>query len=149
MPEARYVIEITASAPVVVAPCEIDIGNAAELRALLLRAMATGHAAITVDLSPTDFCDSAALTVLVRARRLALAEGRELQLVVSTPQVRQILSVTGLDRWFPCFRTRAEAAGSPSSVAPGNEFAERPGMGVRIPETVPPAARAGSTPVIT
>jgi anti-anti-sigma factor len=122
VPEVRYVIEFAAGAPVVVAPCEIDIGNAADLRAALLRAVATGHAAITVDLSATDFCDSAALTVLVRARRLALAEGREFQLVISTPQVRQILAVTGLDRWFPCFRTRGDAAGGTSSAARGNEF---------------------------
>jgi anti-sigma B factor antagonist len=133
VPEARYVIETTAGVPVVVAPPGIDIGNAAQLRATLLRAVAMGHTTIAVDMSATDFCDSAGLTVLVRARRLALAEGRELRLVVSTPQVIRILSVTGLDRWFPCFRTRAEAASGEVSVT-----LERPGDVETVPDTCRP-----------
>jgi anti-anti-sigma factor len=103
--------------PVVVAPREIDIGNAAELRAALLRAVAMGQPTIAVDLSTTEFCDSAGLAVLVRARRLAIAEGKELRLVVSTPQVMRILSVTGLDRWFLWFRTRAEATSDSPAAA--------------------------------
>jgi anti-anti-sigma factor len=103
--------------PVVVAPREIDIGNAAELQAALLRAVAMGQPIIAVDLSTTEFCDSAGLAVLVRARRLAIAEGKELRLVVSTPQVMRILSVTGLDRWFLWFRTRAEATSDSPAAA--------------------------------
>lgn len=132
MPEATYVIETTGGVPVVVAPRGIDIGNAGELRATLLRAVAQGHATVAVDMSTTEFCDSAGLTVLVRARRLALAEGRELRLVVSTPQVMRVLTVTGLDRWFPCFRTRAEAASGELSVPPRRGF-ERAGGGEMAP----------------
>jgi hypothetical protein len=76
-----------------------------------------GQPTIAVDLSTTEFCDSAGLAVLVRARRLAIAEGKELRLVVSTPQVMRILSVTGLDRWFLWFRTRAEATSDSPAAA--------------------------------
>jgi anti-sigma B factor antagonist len=117
MPDCRYVVETIGGMPVVVAPREIDIGNAAELRAALLRAVAMGQPTIAVDLSTTEFCDSAGLAVLVRARRLAIAEGKELRLVVSTPQVMRILSVTGLDRWFLWFRTRAEATSDSPAAA--------------------------------
>ncbi|HSZ98849.1 MAG TPA: STAS domain-containing protein [Streptosporangiaceae bacterium] len=117
MPDSRYVVETIGGMPVVVAPREIDIGNAAELRAALLRAVAMGQPIIAVDLSTTEFCDSAGLAVLVRARRLAIAEGKELRLVVSTPQVMRILSVTGLDRWFLWFRTRAEATSDSPAAA--------------------------------
>jgi anti-sigma B factor antagonist len=117
MPDSRYVVETIGGMPVVVAPREIDIGNAAELQAALLRAVAMGQPIIAVDLSTTEFCDSAGLAVLVRARRLAIAEGKELRLVVSTPQVMRILSVTGLDRWFLWFRTRAEATSDSPAAA--------------------------------
>jgi anti-sigma B factor antagonist len=117
MPDSRYVVETIGGMPVVVAPREIDIGNAAELRAALLRAVAMGQPIIAVDLSTTEFCDSAGLAVLVRARRLAIAEGKDLRLVVSTPQVMRILSVTGLDRWFLWFRTRAEATSDSPAAA--------------------------------
>ena len=57
MPEARCVIETTAGVPVVVAARGIDIGNAGELRATLLPAVAQGPAAAVVDMSATEFCD--------------------------------------------------------------------------------------------
>jgi anti-sigma B factor antagonist len=102
-------IDIAAEFPVVDGPNAIDISNVAELRTALLRAGAHGSGTVILDLSRTEFCDSAGLSVMIRARRRALAEGGELRLVVATPQVQRILSVTGLDRWFPCF-TRLDAA---------------------------------------
>jgi anti-sigma B factor antagonist len=97
---------------VVVAPPEVDLDTAAELRAALLRAAAR-IPTVVLDLSGTQFCDSAGLSVLVRAHRRALAEGGELRLVVSTPQVERILSLTGLDRWIPCYADEATAMAVP------------------------------------
>jgi anti-sigma B factor antagonist len=146
MPDSRYVVETIGGMPVVVAPREIDIGNAAELRAALLRAVAMGQPIIAVDLSTTEFCDSAGLAVLVRARRLAIAEGKELRLVVSTPQVMRILSVTGLDRWFLWFRTRAEATSDSPAAEARDDRGAAPARRDRGHDLTCPGTPAGTPP---
>ena len=47
---------------VVTAPAEIDVTAAEQLRAVILRAAARGHATVVVDMSRTRFCNSAGLT---------------------------------------------------------------------------------------
>jgi len=95
--------------PVVMAAAEIDAGNAEALRAALAGIIARGHATIAVDMTGTQFCDSAGLHVLIRAHRMAVAEGGELRLVISTPAVRRIFTVTGVGRVIPMFGSQAAA----------------------------------------
>lgn len=68
------------SVPVVTAPAEIDITTAEQLRTVLLHAANRGYATVVVDMTLTRFCDSAGLTVLVRAHKRAVADGGELRL---------------------------------------------------------------------
>ena len=82
MPEASFPVEVVGGVPVVTAPEEIDITNAAGLRAALLQAAAHGSGTLVVDMSRTQFCDSAGLNVLVRAHKRAQAEGGEVLLVI-------------------------------------------------------------------
>jgi anti-anti-sigma factor len=98
--------------PVVMAPEEIDISNADWLRAALPEPAADGPAIVVVDMSTTQFCDSAGLHVLVRAHKRALAAGGELRLVVSSPTVVRLLAVTGIDTVIPQFRSVDEALGN-------------------------------------
>jgi len=95
--------------PVITAPGEIDAWNAESLRAVLARTAARGHATIAVDMSGTQFCDSAGLHVLIRAHRMAVAEGGELRLVICAPAVLRIFAVTGVGRVIPTFASRAAA----------------------------------------
>lgn len=61
-------------------------------------------------MTPTWFCDSAGLNLLVRAHKRALARGGELRLVVPAGTVvRHILTVTGIDRVIPHFPGLREA----------------------------------------
>jgi hypothetical protein len=66
MTGVRYPIEMVNGVPVVAAPPEIDASNAGWLRAVLLEAAACGQATFVVDMTGTQFCDSAGLGVLVR-----------------------------------------------------------------------------------
>jgi anti-anti-sigma factor len=68
--------------PVVTAPAEIDVTTAGQLRAVLAAWAARGHITVVVDLAGTQFCDSAGLTVLVRAHKQAPADGGGLRLVL-------------------------------------------------------------------
>jgi anti-sigma B factor antagonist len=67
--------------PVMTAPPEIDITTADQLRAVLLDMATWGHATVVVDLTLTRFCDSYRLHALLRAHKLAHADGGELRLV--------------------------------------------------------------------
>jgi len=90
--------------PVVTAPAEIDVTTAGQLRAMLAGWAARGHTTVVVDLTGTQFCDSAGLMVLVRAHQQALAQGGGLLLVLPAGgSVARIFTVTGLDRAIPHF----------------------------------------------
>jgi anti-sigma B factor antagonist len=125
VPEAGFPVEMTRGVAVVTAPEEIDITNAAGLRAALLQA--AGHAARTlvVDMSRTQFCDSAALTVLVRAYKRADAEGRQVLLVIAAVAVLRIFAVTGIDHLIPNFASLEEALANACSGSPPLPAADR------------------------
>ena len=125
MPEASFPVEVVGGVPVVTAPEEIDITNAAGLRAALLEAAAHGSRTLVVDMAQTQFCDSAGLNVLVRAHKRAQADGGELVLVICTAAVLRIFAVTGIDHLLPSFPNLEQA------------LAPTPGMihSVRLPRT--------------
>jgi len=81
MPGIRHHLMIN-GVPVVTVPAEIDVTAAGQLRMVLLRATARGHATVAVDMTRTRFCDSAGLTVLVRAHKRAWPGDGELRLVI-------------------------------------------------------------------
>jgi anti-sigma B factor antagonist len=109
MPEVRLPVEVVRGVPVVTAPEEIDITNAAALRAALLEAAAHGRGTMVADMSGTQFCDSAGLHVLVSAHQKAQAEGGELLLVVPATTVLRVFAITGIDRMIPNFSSLEDA----------------------------------------
>jgi len=118
MPEVTFPIEMVLGVAVVAAPEEIDITNAAGLRAALLEAAAQENGTFVVDLSQTQFCDSAALNVLVRAHQRAQAEGGEVRLVICAADILRIFAVTGIDSVIPSFLSLEKAlAQTPAAPA--------------------------------
>jgi anti-sigma B factor antagonist len=117
MPDASFPVEMVGGMPVVAAPEEIDITNAGGLRAALLQAAAQGNGTLVVDMSRTQFCDSAGLNVLVRAHKRAQAGGGELQLVICGAAVLRIFAVTGIGRLIPTFPSLGQALAQPAAAA--------------------------------
>ncbi len=110
MSVTRYPCLMVGDVPVLTAPAEIDATTAGQLRAILLRWHTRGHTTMVVDLSGTQFCDSAGLGVLARTHKRALAEGGELRLVIPADGgVRRVFTVTGLDRFIPYSATLGQA----------------------------------------
>jgi stage II sporulation protein AA (anti-sigma F factor antagonist) len=109
MPDASFPVQVVSGVPVVVAPGEIDITNAAGLRAALLEAQAHANGTLVVDMAQTLYCDSAGLNVLVRAHKRAQADGGELLLVISGAAVLRIFAVTGIDHLIPNFPNLEQA----------------------------------------
>jgi anti-sigma B factor antagonist len=131
MPEPSFPVELVDGVAVVAAPGEIDITNAARLRTALFQAAAPGDGTLVVDISQTEYCDSAALNVLVRAHKRAQADGGELLLVICGAAVLRIFAVTGIDHLIPNFPSLEEAlaqvpAGSGPPPLPAAAPAWRP-----------------------
>ena len=107
-----FSVELVRGVPVVTAPEEIDITNAAGLRAGLLEAAgleAAGHPAFVVDMTRTRFCDSAGIQALVEAHKRAQAAGGQVLLAMSGAAVPRIFELTGVNQVIPSFTSLAEA----------------------------------------
>jgi anti-sigma B factor antagonist len=100
----------------VVAPQGVDITNADQLRAALLRAAACPGPALVVDMVGTRFCDCAGLHALHGAHKRAQAEGRQVRLVITGAQVRRILALTALDRLIAVYTSLDQALAHPPAT---------------------------------
>jgi anti-sigma B factor antagonist len=110
MSATGYPFQMAGGVPVVTAPAEIDTSNAGELRAILFEWQTRGHATVVVDLTGTQFCDSAGLRELVWAHKRAVADGGGLLLVIPAEGVVvRIFTVTGLEGIIPRFATVGQA----------------------------------------
>ena len=118
MPDIRYLRKMIDGVPVVTAPAEIDITTADQLRAVLLDTASRGHATVVVDLTLTRFCDSYGLHALLRAHKLAQADGGELRLAIPADGVvPRVFALTCVDRLIPCFASLEEALAQAPAAA--------------------------------
>ena len=91
---------------------EVDLYAAPEFRQRLLQLIGDGARQVIVDLSETTFIDSTALGVLVGGvKRLRTNDG-QLSLVCSDRNITKIFEITGLNKVFPIYESRAEAVES-------------------------------------
>ena len=119
MPDASFPVEMVGGVPVVATPEEIDITNADGLRTALLEAAGHGPGGFVVDMSRTEFCDTAGIHALVLAHKRAGAQGSEVRLVIAGAAVLRIFSVTGLDEVIPQFASLDDAlAAAPGGAEP-------------------------------
>ncbi|GAA5436048.1 STAS domain-containing protein [Deinococcus aquaticus] len=78
----------------------LDAQNAAELRQTIRDHVAAHTGNVTADLSDVPFMDSSALAALVAALKDCRRQGRTLSLTGASASVRELLSLTMLDRIF-------------------------------------------------
>ncbi|MEN3311968.1 MAG: anti-sigma factor antagonist [Actinomycetota bacterium] len=95
---------------------EVDLYTAPEFKQQLLEVIGQGGKQVIVDFSDTTFIDSTTLGVLVGGvKRLRTNEG-QLSLVCSDRNITKIFEITGLDRVFTIYPTRAEAVSNVKST---------------------------------
>ena len=116
VPDSGFPVEVIAGVPVVAAPQDIDITNADGLRTALLEAAAHGPGTVVVDMSRTQFCDTAGIHALVAAHKRARSEDGQVLLVIGGAAVRRILSITGLDGVIPTFPDLEQALDQASAA---------------------------------
>ena len=98
VPAQRHPVLWIGRAAVVSAPAEIDAHNAGDVLACLLAVISEGPATLIVDMTATEFCDSAGVSSLVQAFHRADADCVEMRLAVTGPAVRRILEITAIDQ---------------------------------------------------
>ncbi len=113
MSQERYPVLWIGQVAVVTLPAEIDVTNADAIREDLLAVLNRGAVLLVADLSKTTFCDSAGVSALVRTFRRAAASASGMRLVVSTPAVQRVLSITGVDRLLDIFPSVAASLAGP------------------------------------
>lgn len=113
MSQERYPVLWIGQVAVVTLPPEIDVTNADMVREELASVLNEGAALLIADLSKTSFCDSAGVSALVRTFRRAATSESSMRLVVSTPAVERVLSITGVDRLLETFPSVAASLAGP------------------------------------
>jgi anti-sigma B factor antagonist len=118
--QERYPVLWIGQVAVVTLPAEIDVTNADGVREELLGILNQGAALLIADLSKTSFCDSAGVSALVRTFRRATTSASAMRLVVNTPAVQRVLSITGVDRLVDTFPS--VAASLAGTVGPSSHL---------------------------
>ena len=122
MSQERYPVLWVGQVAVVTLPAEIDVTNADTVREELLSVLNQGAALLVADLGKTSFCDSAGVSALVRTFRRAATSESSMRLVVSTPAVQRVLSITGVDRLVDTYPSvAASLAGQPGQGGQGDQ----------------------------
>jgi anti-sigma B factor antagonist len=88
---------------------EVDLYTAPELKQQLVDVIGNGAKDVIVDFSRTTFIDSTTLGVLVGGVKRLRPGGGRLSIVCSDRNITKIFEITGLDRVFTIYPTRAEA----------------------------------------
>ena len=101
--------ERVGDAGVLIVSGEVDIFTAPQLKERLVEQFDAGVTRLVVDLTAVTFIDSTALGVLIGGVRRVNGAGGVMALVVDSRPVERVLGITGLDRVFSMYHTRAEA----------------------------------------
>lgn len=82
---------------VIVLPAEIDIANASQVGALLATACNRESGTVIADMTGTTFCDSTGWHAIASASTRAARHGISLSVVITSPALRRVFTILGLD----------------------------------------------------
>jgi anti-sigma B factor antagonist len=96
---------------------EVDLASAPALKSALVELVAAGTARFVLDLSGAPYMDSTGLGVLVGVQR-RLPAGGVIAVAGAQPSLRDLFTLTGLDRTFKLFGTVDEAVAELTAPSP-------------------------------
>ena len=128
MPADSHLVRQAGRTAVITLPDQIDITNAAWVRAALQRPLAEGAAVLVADLTGTSYCACAGVAALLNARQATAAAGAVLRMAVSSdrPMVWRVLELTGADQLIGTYPTVQAALTAPGEPAGGGRDAWMP-----------------------
>ena len=101
--------EHPAELAIVTMPAEIDIANTGRVGDEIAEALTPGVVAVIADMTATTFCDSPAVTMLIRAHLRATGNNAELRLVTCSRAVMRALAIATVDYSLPVYPSLAAA----------------------------------------
>lgn len=105
-----------ATLTVVTFPAELDMATAPAIGEQVAAALAPGVRVVIADMTATTFCDSAGISMLIRAKKRATAHGAELRLLLSCPNVVRVLKMQGVDAVLAVYYGLDEAWAGPLAI---------------------------------
>lgn len=91
-----FSVEQDGQSAVVTLSGEMDYGNVAELRDVLLQLAASDVAEVSFDLGGLNFLDSTVLSVLVQGKKRLESSGRRMGVINSQPRVHRVFELAGV-----------------------------------------------------
>ncbi len=79
---------------------EVDVANSEQMKNAALSVLASGVKRLVVDLTRTEYIDSAGLGILVGLLKRASEANLELIVAGAQPRVQRVFEITGLNRVF-------------------------------------------------
>lgn len=145
MPAETYPVRWAGRLAVVSMPAEIDLTNAPQILQRLASVLDREPVTVIVDMTSTAFCDSAGVSTLLRANKLAAGREAELRLAAPGRAVRRVFAITGLDQIISVYPSlqAALAAGQPISSSGTAGGAETQAGPPASTETAGPATEPG------
>jgi anti-sigma B factor antagonist len=129
MTEPGLSVRWVGSVAVAAVPAEVDLTNAQEILESLLSVVDDRPSMLVVDMTLTEFCDSAGAAALMQVQRTSAFAQVPLQLAASEP-VARILSLLGLDRLIdvqPALATGLDGPATPFPERPSPPGSGSPG----------------------
>jgi anti-anti-sigma factor len=109
--EFRIEVTRTDHATMVVVGGELDLVSSVELGEALEDLDGSDPGSVVLDLREVEFMDSSGLAVVVRAHQRAQSAGITFGVVSESPQVRRLMTLTGVNERMPVAQTPEELLG--------------------------------------
>lgn len=84
----------------------LDSTQAAEVRAQVSEALATGAKTLLIDLKNITFIDSSGLGTLISVLKKVRSQGCEMAVCSASPQVKMLFELTSMDQVFQIYENR-------------------------------------------
>jgi anti-anti-sigma factor len=109
--EFRVDVRRTDHATVLAVRGELDLASSTTLEQALEEAGGSEPELVVLDLREVEFMDSSGLAVIVKAHHRAENAGHRLGVINGSPQVKRLLSLTGMDERMTVVGTAEELLG--------------------------------------
>jgi anti-sigma B factor antagonist len=88
---------------------EVDVSNTAQVREAALKLLSDGVSKLVIDLTATEYMDSAGLGMLVGLLKRLNESGGKMAIAGARPGVGRLFTITGLNRIFALYGEVATA----------------------------------------
>jgi len=88
---------------------EVDVSNTAQVREAALKLLSDGVTKLVIDLTATEYMDSAGLGMLVGLQKRMKESGGRMAIAGAGPRVERLFAITGLNQIFALYGEVAAA----------------------------------------